>query len=282
MKYLPLCLLPLLIVSLSGCDSVDSNATDDLIVVEAFLYAHEPVTDIRLVKAIPLSSEDTVATPINDATVRLVKNGVSYTLAPAGADGFYAYPGDDLSVETGDVFRLEVEGAGQRITSETTVPPPPEGLALSDQILEAPTFDFPGSGGPGGPGVPGRIQDNTLTVTWENPSNLLHYVVIESLSTGEPEYILPDFVRERFTGFRLVTRPTDINFFDIRVGVLEVFGPHRAIVYRVNREYADLYENREQDSRDLNEPPTNIEGGLGVFSAFNSRSIPFDVVSADE
>ena len=111
---------------------------------------------------------------------------------------------------------------------------------------------------------------------------LLHYVAIESQATGEPEYILPEFIRDRFTGFRLVTRPTDANFFDINVRALEVFGPHRAVVYRVNQEYADLYENREQDSRDLNEPPTNVEGGLGVFSAFSSQGVAFDVVSAGE
>jgi len=47
-------------------------------------------------------------------------------------------------------------------------------------------------------------------------------------------------------------------------------------VYRVNQEYADLYEGRRQDSRDLNEPSTNIENGLGVFSAFNSDSTFFE------
>ncbi len=35
---------------------------------------------------------------------------------------------------------------------------------------------------------------------------------------------------------------------------------------------------RIQDSRDLNEPPTNIDGGLGVFSAFASDSVFFQVV----
>ena len=33
------------------------------------------------------------------------------------------------------------------------------------------------------------------------------------------------------------------------------------------------FENRTQDSRDLNEPPSNIRNGLGVFSAFNSLSV---------
>ncbi len=83
---------------------------------------------------------------------------------------------------------------------------------------------------------------------------------------------------ERFGGFRLVTQPTTTNFHDIRMFSLEVLGLHEAILYRVNQEYADLYENREQDSRDLNEPPTNMEGGLGVFSAFNSQRQLFEVV----
>ena len=37
------------------------------------------------------------------------------------------------------------------------------------------------------------------------------------------------------------------------------------------------YENLEQDSRDLNEPPTNIVNGLGIFSAFNSMNVFFEV-----
>ena len=49
-------------------------------------------------------------------------------------------------------------------------------------------------------------------------------------------------------------------------------------MYRVNREYADLYNNRVQDSRDLNEPPSNISGGLGIFSAFNSAARGFVLV----
>ena len=78
--------------------------------------------------------------------------------------------------------------------------------------------------------------------------------------------------------FRLVAEPTkdDYHFIDMRV--LRDLGRHIARVYRVNEEYAQLYENRTQDSRDLNEPPSNILGGLGVFSAFNSDSIGFAVV----
>jgi hypothetical protein len=116
-------------------------------------------------------------------------------------------------------------------------------------------------------------------VTWSNPNADPYYVVVESTAEGEPETILPDNgFGGRFRGFRLINQPTRANYQDINTGQLEVLGPHRAIVYHVNDEYAALYENRQQDSRDLNEPPTNIEGGLGVFSAFSSVSVSFEVV----
>jgi len=47
------------------------------------------------------------------------------------------------------------------------------------------------------------------------------------------------------------------------------------ILYRVNQEYVDLYKSRDQDSRNLNEPLTNIENGLGIFSAFANDSVYF-------
>lgn len=261
----------------SACDTVDSSQTDPQIVVEAFLFAGEPVDDIRLAEAVPLASEDSTTTPIGTADVRLTKNGVAYPLVPSDSAGYYHYPGDDLTIEAGDVFRLEVDDAGRRVTAETTVPSSPSNVTLPQHTLEVATF---GGGGIGG-GPPGRIGENTLTVTWDNPNEALHYVVVESLVEEDPEYILPEFVRDRFEGFRLITAPTTANFHDINARSLEVLGEHRVLVYRVNREYADLYENREQDSRDLNEPPTNVEGGLGIFSAFTSQAVPFRVVRAE-
>jgi hypothetical protein len=48
-------------------------------------------------------------------------------------------------------------------------------------------------------------------------------------------------------------------------------------VYRVNQEYVDLYENRQQDSRNLTEPLTNIKNGLGIFTAFSYAQAYFYV-----
>lgn len=256
---------------LAGCDSTTDNDTENLVVVEAFLYAGEPVDDIQLASTIPFGSSDTVGVPINDASVQLIRDGVTYTLASSGTDGRYAYIGEDLHVKAADVFTLDIAYDGQHITAQTTVPPPPDNVQLSDDALLVPDLENDGFGSFG------DLRD-FFSVTWDNPSNEYHYVVIQSEATDNPDYILPDFVRDFIGDFELVTEPTTTNFYDILPLELEFIGQHEATVYRINTEYAELFENLEQDSRDLNEPPTNIEGGLGIFSAFNSVTIPFDVV----
>ena len=42
------------------------------------------------------------------------------------------------------------------------------------------------------------------------------------------------------------------------------------MLFHVQTYYVLLYQSSGQDSRDLNEPYSNIKGGLGIFTAFNS------------
>ncbi len=267
-------------LTLIGCDSTSTSESGDEIVVEAFLFAGEPVDDIRLTRVIALDAEDLSEVPVTDATITLFEGANAYELTQTTEPGRYAYSGAGLVVETGDTFRLEIVQGGQFISAETTVPEPPVQLELSHEVLGIPQITL--GGGRGGFGGADRSRfENTLTMTWSNPLAEHHYVVIEDLIEGEPQYILPEFIRDRFEGFQFVTQPTTENFYDVRILDLEIYGRHRAILYRVNKEYANLYENREQDSRDLNEPPSNINGALGIFSAFSSVSADFDVVVSE-
>ena len=269
----------LLIALLVGCDATDAQVNTERLVVEAYLYAGEPVTDVRVTEAALLSEEDTTPLPVTDAIVELVRGGETFQLSPSDEEGRYAYLGDDLVVGSGETFRLEVTRGEAFIEATTSVPPPPVSIGVTEARITAPSLTLGGGQRPGQGGQPGGgLAGLSTTVFWDNPGADLHFVVIQSEVDGEPEYILPDFIRERFQGFRLITEPTDESSFVVNLARLEVIGPHTAIVYRVNEEYAALYANRTQDSRDLNEPPTNVRGGLGLFSAFNSQRIAFEVV----
>ncbi len=267
---------------LAGCDVAFDPSDSDQVVIEAFLFAGEPVQDIRLTQTVPLGGDPDSAPTIDDATVRLSKEGVTYPLVPTGEDGRYEYLGIDLVVAEGDEFRLEVEYFGRVAWGATVVPAPPVGVAIDADTLFAPTLGFGGGGGGRGGGGGGFNADSSqVSVAWDNPDDLLHFVVVEGLEDGA-EAIFPEQFLERIGRFRFISEPTLDNFFILRLLLLETLGRHQAKVYRVNEEYNQLYENRTQDSRDLNEPPSNIRNGLGVFSAFNSLSVPFEVARTEE
>ena len=266
-------MLNILIVVLifTGCTE-DSPLTPevDQIVIQGFLYADEPVTNIRLTKTLSLGSQDTIAPPINDADVYLIKNDqAQYKLqATVGDSGFYHYEGDELVVNEGDFFNIKVDYFGRTATGSTEVPSAPENVKLSNTTLYIPELGY------------GFQMDSTrheINVSWDKESSAMYYILMENVDTN-PKAIETG---ARFKGGsgRFISAPVNLNKFKIRFMNVTHYGKYCLKVYRVNQEYADLYISRQQDSRDLNEPLTNIENGLGVFSAFNSsKEIYFNVV----
>ncbi len=273
----------LIMLAVAACDDPVDPFEADLVVVEAFLFAGEPVRDVRLTATVSLGEDPALAPTIDDADVTLFKDGVAYVLASVGDSGRYEYTGIDLVVAEGDEFRIEVAYFGRVAVGETIVPAPPVNVAVDGDTLFAPVINLGGGGGGGRGGGGGGINtaDAQLGVTWDNVSELLHFVVVEGLEDGT-EAIFPEQLLERLSRFRLITEPTTDTFFAINLLLLRDLGQHQVRVYRVNEEYSELYENRTQDSRDLNEPPSNIKNGLGIFSAFNSVTALFEVARAEQ
>lgn len=261
------------LIVVSACDSsttLPSGTSKP--VIEAFLFAGEPVADVHISTTVALGGTDTVGTPINNAQVVLTKNGVRYslTLTP-GDSGYYQYTESNLVVAEGDVFDLEVTYGGSVATARTVVPARPDTLTLSADSVIVPTFGQRG----GGPG-PGGIGGTQLIARWPNPSHQLFYVTVENADSAATQ-----INGGRFGGFRrFVFPPIEADSFAVSPLSLAYYGLHRVRVYHVNTEYAALYESRQQDTRDLNEPATNIHNGLGVFSAFSSRTAIFRAVAS--
>ena len=254
-----------------------NNIAANQFVVEAFLYAGEPIDDIRIKTNFPLSEDEDTSMPINDANVTLIKNGQRFPLTSYNENGFYHYPNEDVSIETNDVFQLEVLHNGIIATAETTVPTPTKGLGISQDSLFVPTLPFSAGADSIRVTISNFLMNSSITGTWDNPNGGLYFMVVESVGDlNDP--IFPSQVVSALAEFRFVSEPTDESSITFIGGTLESFGTYSVKVYHINQEYANLYENREQDSRDLNEPPSNVTNALGVFSAFNSQEVFFDVV----
>lgn len=249
--------------ALQGCDSTSPLLPErDALVVRAYLYAGEAVTDIQLTTTYPLASDDPAGLPINDAAVRLEKNGANYALTrSAGDSGYYHYAGNDLVVQVGDRFKIVVDRAGATAIGETTIPAPPRNLKISQNefVIDA--------------GTP--FDTSSITLSWEG-EDTFYFVVLENLETAPAPISNMPFPGRAQQTFR--SRPVRALSYNIRRFDLRYYGEHRARVYKVNQEYAELYAFGQQDSRNLNEPQTNIKNGLGIFAGFSSAEINFRVV----
>jgi hypothetical protein len=258
MKYFMGCLAMILIFA--SCETPFSVSEDDRFVVQAYLYAGEPVTDVRVTSILPLGSEDLAAPPINHANITLIKNGLRYTLVPSPGDsGYYHYPGDDLVIETGDIFDFEGTVDGITATARTTVPSPPDEVSVSPAAVP----------------VEGFWPAESVFVRWPNPQGHWYFITHMNVEP-EPEAIFEGTVMIRPS--LIISEPTDEDFLEIPFFRMRHYGRYEAKVHRVNEEYVQLYMSREQDTRDLNEPVTNINNGLGIFTAFSSRTVYFEVL----
>jgi len=266
--------LVLLISSVSCTEESPFAPGTSGVVVQAYLFAGETIDDIKITGTLPLGSEDTVTPSIDDAEVYLIKKEERYDLVPVSGDsGYYHYSGSDLEVEEGDSFGINISYNGGILTANTIVPPPPRNVEISDTILYI-SEDFFGWG---------PTDTNNIEITWDDVPSAMFYVIVKNLETDPEPIFTGGFFGSDSISFRNFTSvPTNSNTYQMRRMNFTHYGKHLIKIYRINQEYADLYTSRMQDTRDLNEPLSNIENGLGVFSAFNSSDSIYFYVKKEE
>ena len=273
MKKLVLFFLSICVIV--SCTSVPEVESGNY-VVEAYLFSGEPVREITLKTLVPLSDPEGDSELISTGLVIIKKNGTAYQLAFNPGTGKYNYEGTDLDILAEDVLELEVDVNGRIATAFTLVPTAPGGLQISKTQMVIPTINSAADFIGGNP-----LEDAEILVNWNNPDQDLMYAVIEFRSSLLRP-ILPSDVQEVVDGiledFAIITVPSTDTTLTVLGVLLPSYGPYIIKVYKVNQEYADLYDSETQDSRDLNEPPSNIINARGIFSAFASDSIAFEVV----
>ncbi len=268
MKRHIIILIPFLLI-FASCEKTSVSDFDNLLVLEGYLFQDEKVDSIHLSKCLSFASEDTVYTPVNDAEISIIWNNSKYLLGNTG-NGYYSYHGSDLFINEGDTYSIEVLYNGQITTSTTIVPKKTSINNLINNVIAIDTvFTF-------GPPQFTETDQEGLEIIWSNPDNRYFYVIIESADSASPgiEMGVGDGM---FGGmrppqnmmFRFRSEPFISDRYFINSRILEKYGKHVVKVYSVNEEYANLYENRSQDSRNLSEPVTNVQNGLGIFTAFS-------------
>ena len=267
-------LLSIVFWTISCEDDLAPVPNADMIVVRGYIYAGQPVTDVNLASTLELDDESETAIPIDSAEVILKRGTEEFVLVPVHSYDTtetdttfgitYVYPDTDLVVAAGDTFILEVNYGEQHLTAETMVPTRPDSFTSTVDTLRVPKFD--------------RWRDyiqwifadsNIVHLNWDNPNDEYHYLMMDNVEEDPQPLERPLPPRWR----RFISQPFVDTSYTMLASTITHFGRHDIVLFHVQPDYVLLYQSSGQNSRDLNEPYSNINGGLGMFTAFNSDTV---------
>jgi hypothetical protein len=289
-----------------------TNYDKDAIVVQGYLIAGKPVTNVYLlhltklyidtvVKAKwngfptdpnydPNNNRDSVDTVtltrteyIDDAQVTVSSDGISYNLDSVGF-GMYSDTIGKLVVTTGKTYRLDVHYGGMHAWAQTTVPLPEGGLSINRDTLytlkdgdtKMKFYDFSGPDIPDD-GITDSLQ--SLIVKFNKPRKAFYYN-----SNSGLKYWVSNAKINSIDSMKVISSSywTKNSVFESSPVVLSLSQPERykLLIYTITPDFyhmlKKMVDTTYQDQ--WNEPPTNINNGLGFFTSMSPDSIFFDVV----
>ena len=258
----------LLIITLSACTKDSDYYTEPTIpVVSAFIYAGNPITGIKVENMLSFyNDDDSTRMPISGLIMDFQINGNSVNIIEnIDNPGYYDAVDSTILPTYGDDLFLQFEFEGQIVQAATSVPQQPVEVSPSVDTFYLYKIDD----------VTDMLNQRELApieFTWANENSEYYFFDVDNMSEN------PSTVNKMFThknSTTIISEPISSNSYNINPMEISHFGNHRVIYSRVNEEYAKMYETSDQDSRDLNEPYTNIENGMGIFTAFSSDTTYF-------
>lgn len=245
-----------------ACEKIELQTADTSIaVVESYLVPNAPV-GVKITKQLLFQSEDTVAQNLSGLSVRITDANKTYDLIES-SPGYYE--NSTLKPQAGEDYILSFTYKDKELSAQTAIPTKPLGFSSSAASIVV-------SGVYGG-GMGMGIPPEPVTLTWENADNQYHMVVVENIESN-PSLIYTDSDAP-VRSFR--NTPTVAVSQELNMRNFSYYGKHRLILFKLNAEYAALYEQLGSSSLDIVAPPTNINNGLGIFTGINADTLYLSV-----
>lgn len=261
---------------LNACFSSDLEFEDQYEpVVEAYLYMGKELNDVNLSSMISFGADSLGGEAITDAEIRLEGESDSWVLIENDSVAGQYYLEDIPAAEPGETFRIRIEIGEELLSASTVIPDDPPDVTMSATSIYIPKVDDMRD-------FQNVDMPDPVELIWDNPDALYYFLDIQNIESY-PISIMPDPPDDRPAppeglSFQMITEPTNNNYYSIDLRQLDYYGTHRIIFTAVNDEYVFLYNSLNQDSRELNEPYSNVENGLGIFTSFNSDTLYLEVI----
>ncbi|MDR0750148.1 MAG: hypothetical protein LBF62_11370 [Tannerellaceae bacterium] len=254
-------LISALIMTSCGENLMDSEVDTDMPVVESYLQENENSLTVKLYSMeVYLKDDYLLSKPIGSLQPEI--NGNTLTEIDTGT---YLLDLDEDTIRGGQTFDLSFNYLGKTITASTSIPQRITGLNIEPAyIIRTSSYYFWDS-----------TDTTEIILTWDDPHKSYYQIYIESPASSDT----PDF--EGGTQFRRrMMQPFQGNSYRTTSREFMSAGYYSIYVYRVNKDYVDLYERIS--STDLANPSSAIQNAFGIFTAMSAAKIGFQVMEAEE
>jgi hypothetical protein len=261
-------ILLLLVCLFSACEKQSKTPSyNDQPVIEGYLYANNSPS-IKIMRQVA-SSKNVVFSDnnIDSLDVTIITQDSVYFLIPTGNG---TYVNTNLIIKEGAEYTLQFMYNNRVVSAVTTVPNIPEDYKqsvteISIQKIDANTTFTPGS----------FQMNDPIDLDWDNADNSHYMVIVENMETSPT--LIRDTTDSRFQTRSFRNEPAIINSYSMRDQQFQYFGSHRLTLYRLNPDYATLYNDNSNSSQNLTNPTTNISNGLGIFTGISTDTLYLQV-----
>jgi len=248
-----------------GKELITSITPDNVAIVESYLYTGDSVITLKVSKILPFAVDTSDATEYISGLNPQI-NGMALTET---GSGIYTLNLGDKRIQPGELYVLKFLYASDTVSSSTVIPGKPLNFTISSNTIYTDRITSSGGGMPSGPPA-------DLTLSWNNPDESYYYVLIQYLETTR------DYINYRSESLDLsdTTSISPMNTSETRLGTrnLNFFGSYRVILFKVNNDFVDLYQQSSVNSNNITTPVTSIKNGFGVFTGMASDTVFLEVI----
>lgn len=253
-------LLPLIVLMMAlnySCSKTtdDAGIADEPVVI-SYLMPGQPIS-VKVYEQKALADTASYGPLISGLQLSITDGSQAIALTESAA-GTYTSNNSSFLV-AGKTYTLHFNYQDKPVSASTLMPSKPTGYRASVTTINL-SLSL---------GALGSADSVVSTFHWNNPDSLYHVLVFKNDDSS------PFQLRPRTNSPINFTLNAERNAaYDVYNRTFNYLGTYRAILYRVNKEYINLLNSATSStSKNLTNPPTNVIGGLGIFTAMQSDTL---------
>jgi hypothetical protein len=258
MRISILCLLFTVLFAACGEELMQQETNTTTPVVECYLEAGKNSISVELyTMEVYLGEKYILSQPITGLNLKINDRDLTET-----DKGTYSLALGEDTIREGQEYELQFEYQGKEVKASTVVPRMVNQLEINPQSIEqSASYGFWDTGSDSIP----------ITLSWDNPDNGYYQIYVDASSTSSA---FPD------NNFRKrMMQPVQASSYTMSPMEFRSVGNYYIYVYRVNKEYVELYERIS--SSDLANPVSFIDNALGIFTAVSVARVRFRVTESE-